>query len=747
MGFQASLRVGILALIAVAFWFLARDAYRNTEPVPASAPAIRFSAMRADATLARILGPEKPHPAATQENAAVRARIIAEFAKIGVKATTYRGFGCNANRHFALVACATVMDIIAEVQPGEGKAVVLLAHYDSVPAGPGAADDGSGVATVIETARALKARRDSAHPVIAIITDGEEYGLLGAAAFLDNPALRARVGAVVNVEARGNRGPSILFQTSPGDGKLIDLYARNVPHYATSSLYAEIYRFLPNDTDLTLFIRDGFTSFNFAFVGNVAHYHTPLDRRVNLSLVTLQQHGDNMLGVATALEHTDFASLKGGNDIYVDFFGRALPRMAASWALPLSVLSFLMIAAAAWLSRSPPGDWRKRALAGVLPLALLISTTLIGFALHYLAQAISGMPNPSFAHPLAMRIALALGVWGVVLLFEPFISASVVWLWFSGLAIIVAIFVTGFTPYFLFPSLVAAVLLLATSRRWNTFSGQIALFVAAVPALALWIGFVAQGEDLMGLSIPPLFTLPATFGLFALMPLMRMQRIPIRVWRISLGAIFAGAVAASAIAAFEPAYSEIAPLRLNLNYVEDHSAKRALWAADANAPLPQNLRAAAKFGNAPEEPYPSAYQKAYIAPAGALRFSSPTASITRNGKTVTLALHGSPKTSQMYVSVPKAAALSALTINGKHFAALAEWAKQDQVVIACMTGDCRNETLTLEFASQKSVTLMLAERRAGLPPFGKFLSDARPKTAVPSQMADGTFILTNVTVR
>ena len=80
----------------------------------------------------------------------------------------------------------------------------------------------------------------SLHPVIALITDGEEGGLLGANAFLQNEAWKKQVGVVVNVEARGTRGASLLFQTSPGDGRLIDLYAKSVPSYATSSLYAEI---------------------------------------------------------------------------------------------------------------------------------------------------------------------------------------------------------------------------------------------------------------------------------------------------------------------------------------------------------------------------------------------------------------------------------------------------------------------------------------------------------------------------
>src|SRR5205823_11812875 len=110
---------------------------------------------------------------------------------------------------------------------------------------------------------------------------------------------------------------SLLFQTSPGDAQLIDLYAAYVPVYATSSLYAEIYKFLPNDTDLTLFIRDGFIAYNFAFSDNVRYYHSPRDVRANLDPATLQMHGDNLLGVVRGLEQSEFAALNGGNAVYL----------------------------------------------------------------------------------------------------------------------------------------------------------------------------------------------------------------------------------------------------------------------------------------------------------------------------------------------------------------------------------------------------------------------------------------------
>jgi acetylornithine deacetylase/succinyl-diaminopimelate desuccinylase-like protein len=149
-------RAVVLALVALGIWFLSNYESQPHKQNYAAKGATEFSAIRANAALGRILGPKEiPDPVSSENNAAVRARIQKEFADIGVKTTTYEAFTCNSWRGFSFVACATVTDIIAEVVPGEGKAIVLLAHYDSVPAGPGASDDKSGVVTVLETARAL----------------------------------------------------------------------------------------------------------------------------------------------------------------------------------------------------------------------------------------------------------------------------------------------------------------------------------------------------------------------------------------------------------------------------------------------------------------------------------------------------------------------------------------------------------------------------------------------------------------
>lgn len=753
---SATLRAAGLAVLAVAIWFLCRYAGEPHSVRGLETAATEFSAVRANNTLARILGPERPHPAGTEENARVRARIVKEFASLGVEAKPYRAMGCNYGNRYGAIECATVTDLIAEVKKGEGKAIVLLAHYDSVPAGPGAADDGSGVASVLETVRALKARGfPGRHPILAVITDGEEYGLLGAASFLHNPKLKARIGAVVNVEARGNRGPSLLFQTSDGNASLIDLYAKNAQRYFTSSLFVEIYKLLPNDTDLTLFIRDGIPSFNFAFSENVAHYHTPLDTRANLSRATLQHQGENMLDMASGLGQTDFAALKGGNAVYLSILGMVLPRMPQWWALPLALLLFVALAFASYMAREQRKmRWDQHVLSFSMPLLLLVGCGLAGWGLYTITQLVSAMPDPTYAYPVTFRIALSFAVAGMTLALStiapPHGLARGAWLWLAGLGIATAIFAPGISPYFLIPCLIAAILLLLAARsrqRWLGRFGQISLLIAAILNLVIWFALVAAGETLMGLKLHPLFTIPAALGLVAVVPLAGIEPLSRRTRRLLVSLCFLIAVASAAAAGLIPSYSDVAPQRLNLNYVEDHIQNRAIWAADAGAPLPDALRSAAKFSVTPQQAFPVAFQKAYIASAGKFQFAAPTATVTAASKRkITVTLHGSDGAEQMFLVVPKEADLKTVGIGDWNIPIKRTDFNSGNTIIGCLTEDCRNVSVTLDVASEKPFDILFGERRFGLPPDGKMLLQARPSTAVPSQLGDGTVIVSKVSV-
>lgn len=722
-------RIWALAVLAAGIWLLSVHGQSRPFPSGLDAGPAQFSAARAEAVLSRVLGEQHPHPAGSPENAAVRARILQELSAMGIQARTQTGMHCYAERRWNLLPCATVTNIIAGVAPGAGKQVVLMAHYDSVAAGPGAGDDGAGVAILLETIRALKARGiegGAEHSVIALFTDGEENGLVGAGLFLRDAAARAKTGAVVNVEARGNQGPSYLFQTGAGNLPLIDIYRRHLPQYAASSLYGEIYKYMPNDTDMTPFLGAGITGYNFAFIGNVAHYHTPLDRREHLDHSSLQQEGDAALAMTDALARTDIAKLHGPDAIYLDVLGRWLPRLPVDWALPLAIAAFLVIALAGLVTPRGRRELPQPFLAALMPLLLLAGCVGLGFVLHGLAVWISGEPDPSYAYPIWMRGSLAFGVLAVALLASRRAGAIACWLWYAGLAIVSAIWAPGLSPYFLFPSLVAAPLLLVTARGGRS----VALFLAALAALLIWLGLTAGVEPIMGLKVHALFTVTAGFALLGLLPLLRMAG----PWGWSFTAALLLALVLAVTAGLQPAFTEHAPMRLNLRYVEQDGQAR--WIADPVAHLPDSLRAAARFSDSPER---FAEQGGYVAPAGPARFPAPSASVHRAGNEVSLELNAAGD--GVALLVPKAAGLKSFRLGDVTVPASGR-----PVQISCGTPDCGSARIVLSFETSAPASLTLIARRRGLPPEGAHLLKARPGWAVPSQGGDATLLARKIEI-
>jgi len=719
-------RTWSLAALAVGFWLLSAFGQSRPDALGLDAPAGQFSAARAAAVLGRLLPDQKPHPAGGAQAEQVRARILKELAALGVNAHTQSGMSCYSAPRSSFLPCGTVTNIVAEVLPGSGKAVLLTAHSDSVAAGPGAGDDGSGVAILLESIRALKARGGAAgHPVIALFTDGEEADLLGAAFYLRDPAAREAIGAVINVEARGNQGPSYLFQTSNGNGKLIDLYAQSVSHFATSSLYQEIYQHLPNDTDLTPMLKLGVPALNFAFIGNFAQYHTPLDRRENLDPQSLQQQGEAALGVANGLRHVDLAQLKGGDAIYLDVIGRFLPRLAARWGLPLSIACFVLIALAGLWSGERAG-WRQGALAVAVPPLLIAACVGMGFLLHGLAGWISGQPDPSFAHPVWLRLSLAFGAFAPAIFLARKACAITCWLWFAGLGIICALLAPGLTPYFLFPSLVAAPLLLATVRGGR----GIGLFAAALAALTVWIGLNQGGEAIGGLRMHPLFMVSAGFGLLALLPLLQTAKSK---WSCLVSLL--AAIVLAVVAGFQPAFSDRAPEPLNLRYAEMDG--KAFWLADPVSRLPASLRRAVDFSH---QPQPVAnFGTFYVAPAGQARSSAPRVAIHRQGDEVTLDIDAPGD--GVLLLLPKSVQSQAVRLSD-----MDARAAKPLTGIGCATPDCGHARLTLELGAKDKGVLTLLAYHYGLPPEGARLLKARSPEAVPSQSGDRTLLVTRLEI-
>jgi Zn-dependent M28 family amino/carboxypeptidase len=95
--------------------------------------------------------------------------------------------GVTTIRLNAGVRTQTTRNVIAQTKTGSTTDVVMVgAHLDSVPAGPGIDDDGSGVAAVLETALQLGSSPDVHNAVRFGFWGAEELGLLGSANYIQS---------------------------------------------------------------------------------------------------------------------------------------------------------------------------------------------------------------------------------------------------------------------------------------------------------------------------------------------------------------------------------------------------------------------------------------------------------------------------------------------------------------------------------------------------------------------------------
>ena len=310
--------------------------------VPAESPATDFSSSRALKYIEAIA--KQTHPIGSAQHDEVRDYIVNELRTAGLNPEIQRTTSINANRGEAAVA-GTVQNILARVAgTSSTKAILLMGHYDSVPNSHGAADDGAAVGAMLETLRALKSNPPLKNDTIFLFTDGEEVGLLGATAFVKEHPWAKDVGLALNFEARGSSGPSFMFETSDGNGWLIEQFVKAAPYPVANSLLYEIYRALPNDTDLSPLKQAGFPGLNFAFIDDEANYHSPNDRIETLDPRSLQHHGSYALALTRHFGNLSLESRSESNAVYFNIFGARLVHYSVAWVLPLVAVSLLVFA-------------------------------------------------------------------------------------------------------------------------------------------------------------------------------------------------------------------------------------------------------------------------------------------------------------------------------------------------------------------------------------------------------------------
>jgi hypothetical protein len=601
-------RALVIALPLAVVLLLALWRARGPEPRDASAPAGEFSAGRAADVLRGLYVEEVPHPVGSPANAVIRDRVVARFRDLGYETSIERRFACNAAG-----LCANVENIMARA-PGQpaGDPVLMVAHYDSVPAGPAVSDDGLGVAALLEIARATKGQRFR-NPVTYLVDDGEEAGLLGAEAYV---AAGGKAAVVVNVENRGTYGQSNLFETSRGNRWLMRHVLHTLPRPNATSFFYAVYELLPNDTDVTVFKRAGMAAVNFAAIGGIHWYHTPFDDIAHASPRLLQHHGDNLLASLRAFADADLTQRSTDDATYFDLLNTIAIQWPQGWTLWIGIVSLLLLVVAA---RKEPAKLLAFGILGTF--AAILLAVLLGFGVAWVARLRAHEVN-WVARPLASIAAMWLAGFAAALFaFAPFrkwrivrrgddrdlrtvdgsrallAGAAVVW---HALGIGLAIAIPGAAFLFLVPAAIVTICLLARANAAVTAVAGATIAAIFIYPLGTQL-YEALGGRLM-IYVAILIAIQAT--LFA--------PVASRVSTATLTLLCA--LGCALIAVSQPPYDDAHPLQISLAYVQDPLAG-STWNTGALTP---SLSGAAKWTATDPALTPWSTRRSWSAPADPL---------------------------------------------------------------------------------------------------------------------------------
>ncbi|HMG48189.1 MAG TPA: M20/M25/M40 family metallo-hydrolase [Allosphingosinicella sp.] len=716
--------VGTVALFLLLLGAMALKNSLLTLPAPATTG---FQADRAAERLARILGDQRPHPADSANGDAVRERLIAEMRAVGLEPRVTDDFACNAFRRSRTIACARVRNLVATIGPAEGRHLLLVSHYDSTFAGPGAADDGIGVATMLEIAANLRGRA-LARPVTFLFDEGEELGLLGARAFLERDPLAARVDTAINLEARGVSGPAIMFETSRPNGPAIALYRAAAARPVANSLSTDLYALIPNSTDVAVFDARPWTILNFAVIGNETRYHSAGDTLASLDRRSLQHMGAQALA-ATEVAASGAMPAAAGARLYTDVLGRFLVVLPLTFGLVLLgiLLVFLLVE-----------GWRRRALG--MPLlamaAAMAGSGALAFAGHVLVQLLR--PGDYWrACPLATTSAVyasALTACVLALLFvartrERTRLRAAFWLIFTALGAALCLVAPGAAIYFLLPPLAAG--LGMAGRRWFARSEQVGAILAALllyvtfgPALALF-------EELMNGG--PLWAF-APLGAAILLPALIELR-PLITRTVPAAAL---ALIGWGAAALVPAYSADRQQLFTIEYVRDDTAGTARFAVNNDgAPVPF----AAPWERT-EMPYTT--RRRWAAPAPAVPVAAPAVTLIAQqpvpgGRRLRLRIAANGAETIALIAAPEARLRAAGA--GAFVRRFERGRDTDKYYLRCIGRACDGAVLDLIVGSARPVAFTIVGSHSGLPPAAAPLVRSRPAFARPQYGPDATIAI------
>ncbi len=601
------LGLGALAVLTVGSWASSADRILPT-PSAANAPDTVFSSARAMAQLVELA--RAPRPTGSPEHTRARELLEGWLRGMGHDPTVHTSLALR--RSGPAVDAVTVRNLLVRI-PGTGStgAVLLTAHYDAVPLSHGAGDDGTGVVALVETLRALRALPPLRNDLILLLTDGEELGLLGARAFVEEHPWMEDVRVVLSAEMRGGGGPVIMFETGAENGWIVRTMQAADPRPLARSFSVEIYRRLPNDTDFTPFREAGIQGLNYAGIDRAWVYHQPTDVPAHLQEESLQHMGVRLLALTRELGDRDLGEVHAPDLVYVTVPVLGIVAYPRGLALPISLGVLLFWGGAVAVARLRGATWGGMAAgAGVVALAG-VGAGLGGWGLMRWLPRFHpefGSLTPAFYGEGIYLLALVLGVvafttalvglarlrWGAAALSVGALT------WPVLLCVALGVLFPLTALDFQIPALaglLAAVVLAMGSGPGTTPPlpwARVTALILALPVLVLLVPLVELIWVAMSFRLAPVLGILVVVALAALLPALDLLGEPNRWWAPVAAVLVAGVLVGSGVLQAGP--SPDRPLPSTLLQVVDRERGEAWWVTRADPGLDWAEDQAGPFG-------------------------------------------------------------------------------------------------------------------------------------------------------
>jgi len=307
--------------------------------------------------------------------------------------------------------------------------LAVIAHYDTArTAFQGAMDNGAGVGVLLELARVF-AGSPLRHSLMLIASDGEEWGMLGAADIAANHPERRRIAAVLSLDGVSIGDLSALRLDADGQRSgyaprwlrriaFRAAEAQGLPVVASSGFQEDIQRAIALSlTDQGPFLNAGIPAINLgsSSVDEARErgvYHSQDDTIANIKPASIGKYGEaaerilRSIDELTAIPRGKNGDVRWRNDTFVSGWAMAILQY-------LAFLPFLVIAGFSWsdgrhsLSGEKVGREAVFFLAWLAPFALIYSLILFCRLMRWLPR------NSLYPGPLKDPI-LQNPAWGVV---------------------------------------------------------------------------------------------------------------------------------------------------------------------------------------------------------------------------------------------------------------------------------------------------------------------------------------------